>query len=91
VNKFVEGAKSPLTANDGSIMLVDADAERDQLIRLEKWRENRNSDQVKGSIAGLKIGSKKRGKHYATLNQSCKSGRHHGRVGHGYERCLWNL
>ena len=58
VNKFIEGAKSPLTANDGSIMLVDADAERDQLIRLEKWRENRNSDHVKEALHALKLAAK---------------------------------
>ena len=58
VNKFIEGAKSPLTANDGSIMLVDADAERDQLIRLEKWRENRNSDHVKEALHTLKLAAK---------------------------------
>ena len=58
VNKFIEGTKSPLTANDGSIMLVDADAERDQLIRLEKWRENRNSDHVKEALHALKLAAK---------------------------------
>ena len=58
VNKFIEGAKSPLTANDGSIMLVDVDAEKDQLTRLEKWRQNRNSNDVKEALQTLRLAAK---------------------------------
>jgi len=58
VNKFIEGAKSPLTANDGSIMLVDVDAEKDQLTRLKKWRQNRNSNDVKEALQTLRLAAK---------------------------------
>ena len=47
VNRFIEGAKSPLTANDGSIMTADINAEKDQLKRLEQWRNSRDPKKVK--------------------------------------------
>ncbi len=58
VNRFIEGAKSPLTANDGSIMTADINAEKDQLERLEQWRNSRDSEKVKRALEGLKIAAK---------------------------------
>ncbi|MBL6854886.1 MAG: protein meaA [Rhodobacteraceae bacterium] len=58
VNRFIDGAKSPLTANDGSIMTADINAEKDQLERLEQWRNSRDSEKVKRALEGLKIAAK---------------------------------
>ena len=58
VNRFIESADSPLTANDGSIMTADVDAERDQLERLDKWRSSRNPDKVRRALDSLKIAAK---------------------------------
>ena len=58
VNRFIEGAKSPLTANDGSIMIADINAEKDQLKRLEQWRNSRDPKKVKRALENLKIAAK---------------------------------
>ena len=58
VNRFIEGAKSPLTANDGSIMTADINAEKDQLKRLEQWRNSRDPKRVKRALENLKIAAK---------------------------------
>ena len=58
VNRFIEGAKSPLTANDGSIMTADINAEKDQLKRLEQWRNSRDPKKVKRALENLKIAAK---------------------------------
>ena len=58
VNKFIESAISPLTANDGSIMTADVGAERDQLDRLDNWRNTRNPDRVRHALNSLKIAAK---------------------------------
>ena len=58
VNRFIEGAKSPLTANDGSIMTADINAEKDQLKRLEQWRNSRDTKKVKRALENLKIAAK---------------------------------
>ena len=58
VNRFIEGAKSPLTANDGSIMTADINAEKDQLKRLEQWRNSRDPKKVKQALEDLKIAAK---------------------------------
>ena len=58
VNRFIEGAKSPLTANDGSIMTADINAEKDQLKRLEQWRNSRDPKKVKQALENLKIAAK---------------------------------
>ena len=58
VNRFIEGAKSPLTANDGSIMTADINAEKDQLKRLEQWRNSRDLKKVKQALEDLKIAAK---------------------------------
>ena len=58
VNRFIEGAKSPLTANDGSIMTADINAEKDQLKRLAQWRNFRDPKKVKRALEDLKIAAK---------------------------------
>lgn len=54
VNKFTQGADSPLTAGDGGIMVVDPAAEKDQLDRLSDWREKRDAGAVKAALAALR-------------------------------------
>ena len=54
VNRWTEAAPSPLTAGDGSIMVADADAERDQIERLQNWRATRNDAQVKAALDALR-------------------------------------
>ncbi len=53
VNRFTEGADSPLTGGDGSIMVSDPKAEADQISRLDQWRETRDEDAVKSALADL--------------------------------------
>ncbi len=54
VNRFTEGADSPLTSGDEAIMVVDPAAEQDQLDRLTDWRNSRDDDAVARAIADLR-------------------------------------
>ncbi|MBT2130453.1 protein meaA [Aliiroseovarius lamellibrachiae] len=58
VNKWLETTESPLTAGDGAIMVADADAEADQVARLEAWRTNRDAGAVKQALADLRQAAK---------------------------------
>ena len=54
VNRWTEAAPSPLTAGDGSIMVADSDAERDQIERLQNWRATRDEAKVKAALDALR-------------------------------------
>jgi len=54
VNKFTEGADSPLTAGEGGILVVDPAAEADQINRLTAWRSERDTDAVTAALAALR-------------------------------------
>jgi ethylmalonyl-CoA mutase len=54
VNRWTEAAPSPLTSGDGSIMVADADAERDQIERLTAWRNARDAAKVKAALDALR-------------------------------------
>jgi len=55
VNKFLDSAPSPLTADtDGGFMTVDPQAEEEQIARLNDWRMKRDDRAVEKAIAGLK-------------------------------------
>ena len=43
VNKFVESAESPLTNDKKGFVKVDANAEKEQIKKLIKWRKDRNN------------------------------------------------
>jgi (2R)-ethylmalonyl-CoA mutase len=58
VNRWTEAAPSPLTAGDGSIMVADADAERDQIERLTAWRSERDDAAVKTALTALREAAK---------------------------------
>ena len=54
VNKFTTTEPSPLTTGDGAIMVVDAEAERDQIGRLVAWRSSRDEGAVKAALEELR-------------------------------------
>ncbi len=54
VNRFTEGAESPLTSGEEAIMVVDPAAEKDQLDRLAAWKGARDDKAVKAAIAELR-------------------------------------
>ncbi|WP_417600309.1 methylmalonyl-CoA mutase family protein [Pararhodobacter oceanensis] len=54
VNRFTTTEPSPLTTGDDAIMVSDADAERDQIARLESWRASRDEAAVQAALAELR-------------------------------------
>ncbi|EDQ05486.1 Methylmalonyl-CoA mutase large subunit [Sulfitobacter indolifex] len=54
VNKWQQGAPSPLMTGAGDIMQSDPGAEADQLARLEAWRGARDEGAVKQALADLR-------------------------------------
>jgi len=58
VNRWTEAAESPLTAGDGAIMVADAEAEADQIARLEAWRAERDQAAVDAALSDLRAAAK---------------------------------
>ncbi|MDD9922202.1 MAG: protein meaA, partial [Boseongicola sp.] len=54
VNRFENGEPSPLTSGPEAIMVADAEAEADQIGRLDAWREARDETAVKAALAELR-------------------------------------
>ena len=54
VNRWEEGAASPLVGGDGSVMAADAGAEADQVGRLVAWRAARDGAAVQAALAELR-------------------------------------
>ncbi|WP_145108449.1 protein meaA [Cereibacter sediminicola] len=54
VNRWTNGAPSPLTTGDGAIMVADPEAERDQVERLKAWRAARDEAAVTAALAELR-------------------------------------
>ena len=54
VNKWQQGAPSPLMTGAGDIMQSDPGAEADQLARLDAWRSARDEGAVKQALADLR-------------------------------------
>jgi (2R)-ethylmalonyl-CoA mutase len=54
VNKFTTTEPSPLTAGDGAILVVDEEAERDQIARLQAWRAARDEGAVSAALEALR-------------------------------------
>ena len=54
VNKWTTGEPSPLTAGDDAIMVADADAEADQLQRLNAWKSDRDDNAVQTALTTLR-------------------------------------
>jgi (2R)-ethylmalonyl-CoA mutase len=53
VNKFTESEASPLAASANAIQTVSEDAERDQIARLNAWREQRDDKAVAAALKEL--------------------------------------
>lgn len=53
VNAWQKGETSPLATGEDAIMVADADAEADQLTRLNEWKAARDDAQVKACLAEL--------------------------------------
>ena len=58
VNKFTNGEESPLTAGDGGIMVVDPAVEGNQIMRLNRWRAERDMLSVTRALADLRNAAK---------------------------------
>ena len=54
VNKFTTSETSPLTSEDGGIMVVDSVVEEDQIARLYAWREARDESAVAKALTDLR-------------------------------------
>ncbi|MFL9503571.1 protein meaA [Rhodopseudomonas palustris] len=54
VNRWKEGAPSPLTTGDGAIMQSDPQADADQITRLRDWRAGRDAAAVTAALASLR-------------------------------------
>ena len=54
VNKYETGEPSPLTSGPEAIMVADADAEADQIARLDHWRSTRNNAAVQSALNDLR-------------------------------------
>ena len=53
VNRFVESEPSPLVADEGSILMVPADVETEQVARLKEWRARRDAKAVTVALKEL--------------------------------------
>jgi (2R)-ethylmalonyl-CoA mutase len=53
VNKFTEGADSPLTAGEASVLTVDHTAEDEQIRGLLEWRKSRDEAAAKAALSDL--------------------------------------
>ncbi|PQO23422.1 protein meaA [Rhodobacteraceae bacterium WD3A24] len=54
VNRYTGTEPSPLTTGEGSVLVVDAAAEADQIARLDAWREARDDGAVQAALAELR-------------------------------------
>jgi (2R)-ethylmalonyl-CoA mutase len=58
VNRYTEAEPSPLTAGEDAIMVADAEAEADQLARLNAWRAARDEAAVRAALAELRAAAR---------------------------------
>ncbi len=54
VNVYTETAESPLSAGINNVLTVDPSVEREQIGRLDAWREGRDAKAVEGALAALR-------------------------------------
>ena len=82
-NVFTEGEDSPLTGGeDGGIMTVDPEVERERIEALEAWRADRDEAAVKSRPRGAGPGRRRRGgERHAGDDRRRPRRRHHRRVG----------
>jgi (2R)-ethylmalonyl-CoA mutase len=58
VNKFTEGEPSPLVAAEGSILMIPAEVEAQQVARLKEWRTGRDAKAVSAALKDLESAAK---------------------------------
>ncbi len=58
VNAYKESETSPLTAGNGNFVVVDENVEREQIARLEAWRQARDANAVAAAMAELERAAK---------------------------------
>ncbi|MEO0703499.1 MAG: methylmalonyl-CoA mutase family protein [Pseudomonadota bacterium] len=58
VNRYTEAEQSPLTAGDEAIMVADAEAEADQIARLDAWRAERDDAALKTALDDLRAAAR---------------------------------
>ncbi len=60
VNKYIETAESPLTSGEGidTILRIDPSVEKEQIARLEAWRQQRDAGAVKAALEALRAAAK---------------------------------
>ena len=74
VNKYIETERSPLTGGIDAIMTVSAEAEQDQIARLEAWRTRRDAAKVKAALTELKRAATGRGNIMPASIECAKAG-----------------
>jgi (2R)-ethylmalonyl-CoA mutase len=57
-NRFTESEPSPLAAAAGAVLMVSAQAEADQIARLNAWREERDASAVAAALDDLRQAAK---------------------------------
>ncbi len=58
VNRFVESEPSPLVAGEGSILMIPAEVEAEQVARLKEWRASRDGKAVAAALKDLESAAK---------------------------------
>ncbi|MGI9520859.1 MAG: methylmalonyl-CoA mutase family protein [Hyphomicrobiaceae bacterium] len=58
VNAFTQTEGSPLSAGDGAVQTIDPAVESDQIMRLKKWRADRDPTAVKEALSALEAAAK---------------------------------
>jgi ethylmalonyl-CoA mutase len=58
VNRFIETEPSPLAATAGAVLTITAEAETDQIARLNAWRESRDARVVAAALEQLRKAAK---------------------------------
>ena len=81
VNKYVETEPSPLTGGIDAIMTVSAEAERDQVERLERLARAARRRESRRSAARPQACRRRPGQHHAGVDHLREGGRHHRRMG----------
>ncbi|MGF6859588.1 (2R)-ethylmalonyl-CoA mutase [Rhodobacteraceae bacterium MBR-64] len=58
VNRWQDGATSPLTSGPEAIMAADPGAEADQISRLQAWREGRDQRAIEAALAAVRAAAR---------------------------------
>ena len=81
VNAFTNSEPSPLTAGEKSIMVPSAEAEAEQVARLEAWRAERDEGRVREALRALQVRGRERRQHHAGLDRGGQGRGHDRRMG----------